>query len=168
MTNNRSTCVTPITNDRSYNPLMRRRSVFFCVFAIGLSSGAPAQDGEPKGNRDANAWVGTWLPVGKSEFKRIHISNGPSGLHVIVVARTTFSEYAWAKTALIPFGRNVEDKTVARSMAIWNVDFGKEYAVFALNGNRLDVEIYTQFTDTSKRSNYYLVEKFVQATAKRP
>ena len=64
----------------------------------------------------------------------------------------------WGVQKLTPLGENVEDNSFERGFAIWNPGFADKFAVFALEGKLLRVEIVTIFKDRSRRSSFRAVE----------
>jgi hypothetical protein len=125
--------------------------------------------GYPLGDSVAPApsLLGTWVntsPASQSIRKSV-IGHNPAGtLSVSAFGACTPTLCAWGKITGITFGTSISSASGRTFLAPYQFGFAKKLADGALNatGTVLTVQTYTEFTDSSGRSNYVSTDTFTR------
>jgi|GEM_PF-5693891 len=125
-----------------------------------------SQRSNSKPDDPGKLFVGTWEPANKrSDYLRIEVSAISSSIRIIVWTKSTRDSVSWPARELIVFSDSVSGRVFKKAMATWKVDFGEQVCILTIVNNTLKLDMFTRFTDKSKRSNYTVSEQFVKRRA---
>jgi hypothetical protein len=117
---------------------------------------------------DLNQYLGNWknIDVNTGGITKIDISKAGNNLSVHTWGKCQPEDCDWGVAEAFPYSESTSQNMISNTQvvtAIYNTDFSQTILVIRLiNANRLQVEVYTRFTDNSKRNNYtktYLFSK---------
>ena len=152
--------------------VMKRRWLMILGWAAGIGA-ATAMPWLPASATYTPAtkpsFIGVWNTADpKSQgLQKLVISASGGNLIVDVWAAATRSVAYVGQGKLELYGRDIEDRSPLRGImtSVW--DSGVGTGIFKLDGDRLSVELFTRFTDGSKRANYRSLHTFVRKQPKR-
>ncbi len=109
-------------------------------------------------------FVGTWVNTNSNTrgITRVIVTQaGANGLNVQVFGKCSPSDCDWGKTTLLTYGNNVQDTNHRFATANYAKGFSNTFVTFSLAGNKqINLQSFTQFTDSSGRQNYAFQEVF--------
>jgi len=132
--------------------------ILSCSGAVRLPS---IVAGDRAGDAPGARFVGTWRPTSRrSEYHHLTIRRSGKGIELCVWARTTLGEAEWDPIPLTFYGRDIESRSYIRATGVSRADFCIDTIALSFRHGLLVLEIYTDFTDHSGRSNYYSSDTF--------
>ncbi len=113
---------------------------------------------------DLSKYFGIWRNVDlDGGITRVDIAKSGNKLMVHVWGKCHPKDCDWGKVVAYPYspsvGQNMTGDTQAIT-AIYDTDFSQSILVIRLSGRRLEVEVFTRFTDGSGRNNYTKAHSF--------
>jgi hypothetical protein len=136
---------------------------------IAAARSGTAGVGYPLGDSVAPApsLLGTWVNTAPASpsIRKIVIGRNPAGtLSVSAFGACTPTLCAWGKITGITFGTAISSASGRTFLAPYQFGFAKKLAAGALNATEtvLTVQTYTEFTDSSGRSNYVSTDTFTR------
>jgi len=101
--------------------------------------------------------VGTWTNVDHAtrDIVKIVISAAGSALKVDVFGACVPTPCNWGSVSAIGYAANVSSSPAVAFSANYTFSFSKVVVTGHISGKDLILEVFTEFTDGSGRSNYY-------------
>jgi len=109
--------------------------------------------------------VGTWVNIDKAtnDIVRVVIAASGSGISVDVFGACSPTPCNWGTVAGTAYAATVSSVPGVAFSAQYALGFAKASVVGHLNGDRLLIESFTEFTDGSGRSNLYTSDTMAKA-----
>ena len=141
-------------------PRPRLRTLFAkALFAVALILVATQADAGP-----ADALNGTWVNADSESNGVIRmVISGGNTIHLY--GKCSPNPCDWGSVPLTTYGSSVSDETHERGTA--NYQFSHKMvsvSIELLSVNRIDLENFNRFTDSSGRQNYFRKEQFRRST----
>jgi hypothetical protein len=110
------------------------------------------------------ALVGTWNNTDSATRDLVKIIIAASGKNITVEAfgACVPTPCVWGSVPGFAYAANVSSTPAVAFTAQYKFSFAQVIVVGHLNGKQLDVETFTEFTDSSGRSNLYTTDQMVK------
>ena len=108
--------------------------------------------------------IGTWTNTNKAttDLVKIVISASGSGISVAAFGACSPSPCVWGSVPGIAYAASVSSTPAVAFSAQYKFSFAQVIVVGHLQGQFLEVETFTEFTDGSGRSNLYTTDQMVK------
>lgn len=131
------------------------------VLGLGTNVGATGFQGRAQKELTSKWFIGTWEATRKqADIPKIVVFQQGGVTLLQVWARASRTVVEWPRTTLVCYSDSVAGTQFSVASASWDLDFGKTTWTLRVQGDRLVVEYFTQFTDKSGRSNYCRTANF--------
>lgn len=111
-----------------------------------------------------SALVGTWTNTNPAtnDLVKVMIAAAGSGISVEVFGACVPTPCVWGSMPGIAYAASVSSSPAVAFSAQYKFSFAQVIVVGHLQGKFLEVEVFTQFTDGSGRSNLYTTDQMVK------
>ena len=108
--------------------------------------------------------IGTWNNTNHAtnDIVKIIIAAAGSGISVQVFGACTPSPCVWGSVPGIAYAANVSSAPAVAFSAQYKFSFAQVTVTGHLQGHNLDLETFTEFTDSSGRSNIYTTDQMAK------
>jgi hypothetical protein len=108
--------------------------------------------------------IGTWVNTNKAtnDLEKIIITAAGGGITVQVFGACKPTPCPWGSVPGFIYAANVSSNKVVAFCADYRFGFGAATVLGHLQGQYLEVEVFTEFTDGSGRSNLYTTDQMVK------
>lgn len=109
---------------------------------------------------DLNQYLANWknIDANTGGITRIEITKSGNNVFVHVWGKCHPEDCDWGVVKAFPYAENVSQSMINNTQvvsAVYNTNFSETVLVIRLlSANKLQIEVYTRFTDNSGRNNY--------------